>query len=698
MASLLQAIGVHVGDRLLAGDRANAPGYFEDEDFLEFQRQILIDCCDPEDGGWPDWGWTVNESLDRAQFANYLGRARQLLAQLNRQRDPQITAWGWKDPRTTLMLDFWDTLIPNARYILVYRDPWDVVDSCVRLKSGVFDRQPHMVLQIWSYYNRHLLDFYRRHRDRCLLVHTQACLDYPDRFTDRVTHKLGVRITAPLTADRVASLYQPTLFHRLSDTHPLIESIRHRAPQHLRWLDVLETAADLPSDQADQWMHWLAHPPERSIDLVTACQLPDLIDSPPTSRPPASNPVPDSPPHPPIHSALPAIVIDSTPASQPLTTAASPTPTPAVSVIIPCYNQGEFILEAIASVQRCPEFGADGTTPLYEIVIVNDVSTDPLTLKVLEYLRSKGLTVIHRAVNGGLSAARNTGIERSRGRYLLPLDADNRIEPDYITRAIAIFDANPAIGVVYGDVRYIGDKTGTLEVPEFDLNRLCIGNYIDACAVIRRELWQECGGYDTNIPDRLGYEDWDLWLTAAAKGWKFHHEPAVLFDYRVRNNSMVSGCNIPANRQRLMHYFCAKHIDLYATNFADIFALKDAELLAERNHNAQLDREKAALQAEIDRQKTELDSIAADLHRTNLQLHTAQAKLLPLEAQHQADRAEIDDLRAELKVTHAQLHAVSVESECHQLERDTLQDEINHLTGELTRLDADNNLVRQLAR
>jgi hypothetical protein len=65
MASLVQAMGIHVGDRLLAGDSFNAPGYFEDEDFLEFQRRVLIDCCDSSDGGWPDWGWTEHESLDR---------------------------------------------------------------------------------------------------------------------------------------------------------------------------------------------------------------------------------------------------------------------------------------------------------------------------------------------------------------------------------------------------------------------------------------------------------------------------------------------------------------------------------------------------------------------------------------------------------------------------------------------------------
>jgi len=637
MASLLQAMGVHVGDRLLAGDRTNAPGYFEDEDFLEFQRQILIDCCDGDDGGWPDWGWTESESLDRGKFADYTTAARQILARRARRSD--VATWGWKDPRTTLLLDFWDRLLPEARYVLVYREPWDVVDSCVRLKSGVFDRQPHMVLNIWAYYNRHLLDFYKRHRDRCLLVSTRAVLDRPEEFSRLLASKLGVTVPEPLSADRVADLYRPELFGSLADAHPSIESVRHRAPQHLRWLDDLERAADLPSDRAATWTEWLSEPPDNSIDLVSACQFPTIATG----------------------------TTGVIPAAEPTTT------TPAVSVVIPCYNQGEFILEAIASVQRCPEFGDDPHDRRYEIVIVNDVSTDPLTIKVLDYLRSKGLNVIDRPVNGGLSAARNTGIENARGRYILPLDADNRIEPDYITRAIAILDANPAIGVVYSDVRYIGDKTGTLEVPDFDINRLCIGNYIDACAVIRRELWQDCGGYDTQIPDRLGYEDWDLWLTAAAKGWKFHHEPQVLFDYRVRADSMVAGCNLPENRQRLMHYFCAKHIDLYATNFADIFAHKDAELLAERNHTAQLDREKADLQAEIARQKAELDSLASDLHRANLQLQTTQSRLLPLEAQHDADRAEIDDLRTELKATHAQLHSVSVECEQLQAERDDLR-------------------------
>ncbi|MGL5195420.1 MAG: glycosyltransferase family A protein, partial [Chroococcales cyanobacterium] len=115
----------------------------------------------------------------------------------------------------------------------------------------------------------------------------------------------------------------------------------------------------------------------------------------------------------------------------------------AVSVIIPCYNQGEFVLEAIASVESCQD-------PVYEILIVNDGSTSPVTQKVLTYLEKKGYQVIHQS-NQGLAAARNTGIKKAQGRYILPLDADNKIKPDYITEAVAILDEHPEVGVVYGN-------------------------------------------------------------------------------------------------------------------------------------------------------------------------------------------------------------------------------------------------------
>ncbi len=227
----------------------------------------------------------------------------------------------------------------------------------------------------------------------------------------------------------------------------------------------------------------------------------------------------------------------------------------ALSVIIPCYNQGEYLLDAIASVEGCFEANI-------ELIIVNDGSTEPLTLEVLDYLQNQGYQIIHQP-NQGLATARNVSIKVAQGEYILPLDADNKIKPDYISKGIEILDQFPTVGVVYGDVEFIGDRTGIWQVPEFDPTRLLQGNYIDACAVFRKTLWQDCGGYDSHIPDKLGFEDWDLWLSALEKGWEFYHISEVLFNYRVRANSMVTRCLIPENQEKLIRYLKKKHQLLY---------------------------------------------------------------------------------------------------------------------------------------
>lgn len=229
-----------------------------------------------------------------------------------------------------------------------------------------------------------------------------------------------------------------------------------------------------------------------------------------------------------------------------------------LSVVIPCYNQGEYLLEAIASVEECLD-------PGIEMAIVNDGSTEPLTLEVLYYLQTQGYWILHQP-NQGLAIARNRGIEAARGQYILPLDADNKIRPEYITKGSEILQNCPEIGIVYGDAQYFGERQGIWQVPDFDRQRLLQGNYIDACAVFRKQVWRDCGGYDGNIPDKLGFEDWDLWLSAVEKGWKFYHIPEVLFEYRVRVKSMVSRCQIPENQRKLIRYLRHKHQQLYRTD------------------------------------------------------------------------------------------------------------------------------------
>jgi glycosyltransferase involved in cell wall biosynthesis len=237
-----------------------------------------------------------------------------------------------------------------------------------------------------------------------------------------------------------------------------------------------------------------------------------------------------------------------------------------VTVVVPCYNHGGFLREAIESAEK-----SHGVR--FEIVVVDDGSTDEATLGVMAELRRDGYQVIRHDENRGVSAARNTGIARARGRYVLPLDADNRIRPDYLRLGTSILDRTPTVGVVYGDIEYFGEATGRNVTLEFSLERLMIDNIVDNCAVFRRVIWEECGGYDTEMPDRLGYEDWDLWLQAAKRGWQFVRIPEVMLDYRVRSDSMVRMCRIPTNHRRLVGYLAIKHRDFYAAHLPEILAM-----------------------------------------------------------------------------------------------------------------------------
>jgi glycosyltransferase involved in cell wall biosynthesis len=195
-----------------------------------------------------------------------------------------------------------------------------------------------------------------------------------------------------------------------------------------------------------------------------------------------------------------------------------------LSVIIPCFNDGKLLEEAVASVEAASEPIYE---IIYEIIIVNDGSTDLLTLQILDGLKEKGYKFINQE-NRGPAAARNTGIRAAQGEYFLPVNSDCRIHPEYIYRGIGILDQHFDVAVVYGDIELFGEQTGIRRVPDFNLTWLVNHNYIDNCAVFRKSAWAECGPYNEDMPF-YGFEDWDLWLSIAKKGHHFYHIPEVLF-------------------------------------------------------------------------------------------------------------------------------------------------------------------------
>lgn len=247
-AALVDAVGVSMGENLLAADRNNQRGYFEDVDFLAFHRKVLSESVPAGEEGVPDWGWTVSETLNTSHFQNYRPEAGELI----RKRLEGGGTWGWKDPRTTLMLDFWNELLPDARFLFVYRPPWEVADSMMRVGGDYFPRHPDATLQIWSWYNEHLLRFFKAHRERCLLLNVTTLLSDPERLVPLLVERFGIEVPdAADAAARLASVCSRELFHPIPATDPMVELLRHLSPRPFRVLEQLEEMADCAGDESD---------------------------------------------------------------------------------------------------------------------------------------------------------------------------------------------------------------------------------------------------------------------------------------------------------------------------------------------------------------------------------------------------------------------------------------------------------------
>jgi glycosyltransferase involved in cell wall biosynthesis len=254
---------------------------------------------------------------------------------------------------------------------------------------------------------------------------------------------------------------------------------------------------------------------------------------------------------------------------------------PQVSIIIPCFDDGAFLLEAIASVEGV-------VSVPYELIVVNDGSADSQTLETLTRLRKAGYRIIDQE-NAGPAKARNRGIREATCSNYLPLDADNRLRPGFVETALEVLEGAPAVMAVYGDRREFGLRSGRVVVGVPDLNRMLCGNYIDTCAVIRREAWLACGGYDAQMPIH-GMEDWEFWLSMLERGFMLHRLDMETFDYRVRPDSLLTKTSSPEARASTERYVLAKHAPLYLEHLRRQVDRLDAMAMTVTDLEAQLAR------------------------------------------------------------------------------------------------------------
>lgn len=194
---------------------------------------------------------------------------------------------------------------------------------------------------------------------------------------------------------------------------------------------------------------------------------------------------------------------------------------PKVSVIIPCYNQGKYLEESVNSV-------LNQTFQDFEIIIVNDGSTDN-SKEIIDKIEHPKVIKIHQE-NKGVAAARNEGIKRASGEYILPLDSDDKIAPTYIEKAVHHIEKDPNIGIVYCEAEFFGEKTKKWNLPSYSLFDMLKANCIFCTALFRKKDWEIVGGYREKQKNL--WEDYDFWLSLIEMGREVFQIPEVLFYYR----------------------------------------------------------------------------------------------------------------------------------------------------------------------
>ena len=228
-----------------------------------------------------------------------------------------------------------------------------------------------------------------------------------------------------------------------------------------------------------------------------------------------------------------------------------------VSIIVPCYNQAQYLSEALQSV-------LDQTYENWDCIIVNDGSPDHTDVVAKEWIKKDARFKYFEKENGGLSAARNSGIAMAKGEFILPLDADDKISKGYVRDAIAAFQSDISLKLVYCKAEKFGNEVGPWILPIYSLFTLARFNCIFCSAVFRKSEWERVGGYDLKMI--YGLEDWEFWIAILKDGGNVKCLESVGFYYRIKAGSMAKTIN---EEERLLseHYVSNKHIDFILKNY-----------------------------------------------------------------------------------------------------------------------------------
>ena len=242
---------------------------------------------------------------------------------------------------------------------------------------------------------------------------------------------------------------------------------------------------------------------------------------------------------------------------------------PLISVVVPCYNQAQYLDECLQSV-------LNQTYQDWECIIVNDGSPDHTEEIAKKWVEKDARFSYLFKENGGLSSARNAGIEIAKGEWILPLDADDKIGVRYLELAEKEFEKDYT--VIYCEAELFGNEIGKWHLPEFSLENLAKKNCIFCSAFYKKEDWKKVNGYDINMI--YGLEDYEFWISLLKNKNTVKKLPQTLFYYRVKENSMLT--SLKSERiNKMFNYISKKHTDFfleYLGSFNELFLLQENTL------------------------------------------------------------------------------------------------------------------------
>ena len=229
-----------------------------------------------------------------------------------------------------------------------------------------------------------------------------------------------------------------------------------------------------------------------------------------------------------------------------------------VTVIVPAYNYANFIGECLDSV-------LSQTFKNWECIVIDNGSTDNTQEIVKSYSNKDGRIKYHYTNQKGVSLARNLAVSLSHGTYLLPLDADDKIDPTYLEKAVNIMNQNPEISLVYCNAILFGSVNKKWILPDFNYKAMLIENSIFCSALIKKNEFLAVNGYNVNMVE--GFEDWDFWIKYLANNKKVYKLNDILFYYRIKQHSRNSVLDTEKQlRLRTQIYY--NHKDIYHQFFS----------------------------------------------------------------------------------------------------------------------------------